>query len=141
MQAQSLANGAEGRNSTGQSAMDWHEEVNRAVSDLRRRIFRGELLEPCADKLCAVVRTERIANSVGRSSGQMTPRRTANLNPKGGGDKSMTVKRGASEAVYGAAPQRLGDTAKARLPEPQCPVAEKRTLVGSTPEHRRHRQP
>ena len=54
----------------------------------------------------------------------MTPRRTANLNPKGGGDKSMTVKRGASEAVYGAAPQRLGDTAKARLPEPQCPVAE-----------------
>ena len=48
---------------------------------------------------------------VGRSSGQMTPRRTANLNPKGGGDKSMTVKRGASEGVYGcgpATPERYG---------------------------------
>jgi hypothetical protein len=87
--------------------------------------MRSGWLEPCAVKVCAVVRTERIANVVGRSSGQMTSRRTADLNPKGGGDKSMTVKRGAHEGVYGAAPQRLGDTAKARLPEPQCPAAER----------------
>ena len=50
MQAESLANGAEGRNSTGQSAIDWHK-VERTISDLRRHIFRGDLLEPCADKL------------------------------------------------------------------------------------------
>jgi hypothetical protein len=50
MQAESLANGAEGRNSTGQSAIDRHK-VERSVSDLRRRIFSGDLLEPCADKL------------------------------------------------------------------------------------------
>ncbi|MDX6381846.1 MAG: hypothetical protein QOI57_2870 [Rubrobacteraceae bacterium] len=36
----------------------------------------------------------------------------------------MYVKRGAHEGVYGAALQRLGDMAKARLPESQCPVAE-----------------
>jgi hypothetical protein len=47
MQAESLANGAEGRNSTGQSAIDRHK-VERSVSDLRRRIFSGDLLEPCA---------------------------------------------------------------------------------------------
>src|SRR5438270_8950242 len=112
MRAKSLANGIEGRKKT--------------VRFPRRRISsRSSLLEPCAAKVCAVVRTERIANKVGRSSGQMTPRRTANPNPKGGGDKSMYVKRGAPESVYGAAPQRLGDTAKARLPEPQCPAAER----------------
>jgi len=59
MQAESLANGAEGRNSTGQSAIDWHE-VERAVSDLRRRIFRGDLLEPCAVRVaCTVLREGR----------------------------------------------------------------------------------
>jgi hypothetical protein len=69
-------------------------------------------------------RTERIATTGGRSSRQLTPRRTTNLNPKGGGDNSMLVKRGVTEDVYGAALQRLSDRAKAGLPEPQCPGAE-----------------
>jgi hypothetical protein len=48
----------------------------------------------------------------------MTSRRTPYLNPKGGRDKSMDVKREISEDVYGMVPQRLCDTAKAALPEP-----------------------
>ncbi len=83
-------------------------------------------------KTCAVVRTERIATRGGRSSGQVTPRRTTNLDPKGRGDKSMFVKRGTAEGVYAVAPQRLSDMAKAGLPESQSPVVE-RTLVGNTP--------
>jgi hypothetical protein len=80
-----------------------------------------ERLEPRVGKLCAVSRTERIANRVGRSSGQMTPRRTTNLDPKGKGDKSMSrllavdVKRGTTEDVYVVALQRLSDMAKARI--------------------------
>ena len=35
----------------------------------------------------------------------------------------MLRKRGVTEDVYGAALQRLSDMVKARLPEPQCPVA------------------
>ena len=46
MQAESLANGAEGR-TTDRNAIDWHE-VKGTVSNQRRRIFRGDLLEPCA---------------------------------------------------------------------------------------------
>jgi len=71
--------------------------------------------EPDAVKVCAVSRTERIANRVGRSSGQMTPRRTTNLDSKGKGDKSMSVKRGTPEDVYGVALQRLSDMAKAGI--------------------------
>jgi hypothetical protein len=55
--------------------------------------------EPDAGKLCAVSRTERIANGVGRSSGELTPRRTTDLDPKGRGDKSMFVKRSTVEDV------------------------------------------
>jgi hypothetical protein len=80
--------------------------------------------EPGARKLCAVSRTERIATGGGRSSGQMTPRRTTNLDSKERGDKSMFVKRGTAEDVYGVALQRLSDMAKAGLPESQCPVVE-----------------
>jgi len=72
-------------------------------------------LEPRAGKLCAVKRAEGIANVVGRSSGQMTPRRTTNLDPKGKGDKSMSVKRGTTEDVYVVALQRLSDMAKAGI--------------------------
>jgi hypothetical protein len=36
----------------------------------------------------------------------------------------MLRKRGVTEDVYGAALQRLSDTAKAALPEPQCPGVE-----------------
>jgi hypothetical protein len=67
--------------------------------------------KPDARKGCAVSRTERIANRVGRSSGQTTPRRTTNLDPKGRGDKSMFVKRGTAEDVYAvgpATPERYG---------------------------------
>ena len=49
----------------------------------------------------------------------MTPRRTTNLDSKGKGDKSMSVKRGAIEDVYIVALQRLSDMVKATLPEPQ----------------------
>jgi len=54
----------------------------------------------------------------------MTPRRTTYLTLKGEGDRSMLLKRGVTEDVYGAALQRLSDTAKAALPEPQCPGVE-----------------
>jgi len=50
MQAQSLANGAEGRSPTDRNAIDWHE-VKRTVSNQRQCIFRGELLEPCAEMI------------------------------------------------------------------------------------------
>jgi hypothetical protein len=86
------------------------------------------VLEPRAVKVCAVSRTERIANRVGRSSGHETPRRTTNLDPKGRGDKSMSVKRGTAEDVYVVALQRLSDMVKAILPEPQCPAAEPHAL-------------
>ena len=36
----------------------------------------------------------------------------------------MLRKRGMTEDVYGMALQRLSDTAKAALPEPQCPGVE-----------------
>jgi hypothetical protein len=57
MQAKSLANGAEGR-TTDRNAIDWHK-VKRTVSNHRQRIFRGELLEPCAVRVaCTVLRGE-----------------------------------------------------------------------------------
>jgi hypothetical protein len=58
----------------------------------------------------------------------MTLRRTTYLDPKGKGDKSMSVKRGTTEDVYVVALQRLSDMAKAILPEPQCPAAEVHAL-------------
>jgi hypothetical protein len=45
----------------------------------------------------------------------MTPRRTTNLDSKEKGDKSMSVKRGTPEDVYGEALQRLSDMVKAIL--------------------------
>ena len=93
------------------------QEIARSCGGSYQGAF--EWLEPCALKGCAVSRTERIANRVGRSSGQMTPRRTTNLDPKGKGDKSMSrllavnVKRGTTEDVYVVALQRLSDKAKA----------------------------
>jgi hypothetical protein len=54
----------------------------------------------------------------------MTPRRTTYLTLKRGGDSSMLPKQGGTEDVYGAALQRLSDTAKAGLPQPQCPGVE-----------------
>ena len=68
-------------------------------------------------KVCAVVRTDRIANTVGWSSRQLTPRRTTNLNLKKKGDKSLYVKRDGTEDVYSPVPQRLSDMVKAKLPE------------------------
>ena len=63
-------------------------------------------------------RTAGIVTTGDRSSRQLTPRRPTYLTLKGGGDKSMLVKRGVTEDVYGAALQRLRDRAKAALPEP-----------------------
>ncbi len=54
----------------------------------------------------------------------MTLRRPPNLDPKGRGDKSMVGKREMSEDVYDMVLQRLRDTVRAGLPEPQCPVVE-----------------
>ena len=54
----------------------------------------------------------------------MTPRRTTHLTLKGGGDSSMLGKRGVTEDVYAAARQRLRDTVRAGLPEPQSPGME-----------------
>jgi hypothetical protein len=47
----------------------------------------------------------------------MTPRRTTNLDPKGRGDRSMSVKRGTTEDVYVVAPQRPSDMVRAILPD------------------------
>lgn len=58
----------------------------------------------------------------------MTLRRTTNLDLKGKGNKSLSVKRGAAEDVYAVVLQRLSDKVKARLPKPQCPVAEHHAL-------------
>jgi hypothetical protein len=58
MQAQSLANGAKGR-TTYRNAIDWHK-VKTTVSNQRQRIFRGDLLEPCAVRVaCMVLRGGR----------------------------------------------------------------------------------
>src|SRR6266446_674931 len=83
--------------------------------------------EPCAMKACAVSRTDGIATRGGRSSGSMTPRRTTHLDPKGRGDKSMLGKRGTAEDVYAVVLQRLSDTAKTGLFEPQSPGVEPHT--------------
>jgi RNA-directed DNA polymerase len=80
--------------------------------------------EPDEPRGCAVSRTEGIATRGGRSSGQMTPRRTTDLDPKGRGNNSMCVKPRTSEDVWDVARRRLSNTAKAELPESQCPGAE-----------------
>jgi len=58
----------------------------------------------------------------------MTPRRTTNLDLKGKGNKSLSIKRGTVEDVYAVASQRLSDRVKATLPESQCPAAEHHAL-------------
>jgi hypothetical protein len=58
----------------------------------------------------------------------MTPRRTTYLDPKGKGNKSMSVKRGAIEDVYIVVLQCLSNMAKAKLPESQCPAVKLHTL-------------
>src|SRR5262249_42368352 len=52
-------------------------------------------------KVCAMSRTDGIVTTGDRSSRQRTPRRTTYLTLKGGGDRSMLVKRGITEDVYG----------------------------------------
>jgi RNA-directed DNA polymerase len=78
-------------------------------------------------KVCAMSRTARIATKGGRSSRQMTPRRTTYLDLKGGRDSSMLLKRGAAEDVYVAALQRLRDRVRAGLPQSQSPGVELHT--------------
>jgi hypothetical protein len=67
--------------------------------------------EPDAGKACAMSRTEGTVTTGDQSSRQLTPRRTTYLTLKGGGDRSMLVKRGMTEDVYGMALQRLNDRA------------------------------
>jgi hypothetical protein len=85
---------------------------------LQRRVLHGALvrLERSAVKVCAMSRTRGIATTGGRSSRRMTPRRTTYLTLKGGGDRSMLLKRGVTEDVYAPALQRLRDTVRAGLP-------------------------
>jgi hypothetical protein len=54
----------------------------------------------------------------------MTPRRTTYLDPKGGRDRSMLLKRGGAEDVYAPALQRLRDRVRAGLPQSQSPGVE-----------------
>ena len=72
-------------------------------------------------------RTKGIADGIGWSSRQGLQGEPTNLNPKGGGESSMLVKRGTPEGVYDVALQHLSDMVKAGLPEPQCPVVEMHT--------------
>jgi hypothetical protein len=69
-------------------------------------------------------RTAGIATAGGRSSRQMTLRRTTSLDPKGGRDRSMLRKQGVVEDVYAPALQRLRDRARAGLPQSQSPGVE-----------------
>src|SRR5262245_42154088 len=69
-------------------------------------------------------RTEEIATAGGRSSRQLTPRRTTYLDPKGGRDSSMLLKQGVAEDVYAPALQRLRDRVRAGLPQSQSPGVE-----------------
>jgi hypothetical protein len=69
-------------------------------------------------------RTAGIATTGGRSSRQLTPRRTTYLDPKGGRDSSMLLKQGVAEDVYAAALQRLRDRVRAGLPQSQSPGVE-----------------
>ena len=50
--------------------------------------------------------------------------RKVGLDPKGRGDKSLLVKRGATEDVYVVVLQRLSDMAKTGLFESQSPGVE-----------------
>ena len=75
-------------------------------------------------KVCAMSRTEEIATIGGRSSRQLTPRRTTYLTLKRGGNNSMLLKRGVTEDVYAAALQRLRDRVRAGLPQSQSPGVE-----------------
>jgi hypothetical protein len=101
--------------------------ARRVIGPCREEVSVRTALEgePDASKGCAMSRTEEIATAGGRSSRRMTPRRTTYLDPKGGRDRSMLLKRGGAEDVYAPALQRLSDRAKAELPEPQCPGVER----------------
>jgi len=116
--AASLANAGRTGSTTGCE----REEDNNAKGNLGSEM--PNFGEPDALKGCAMSRTEEIATTGGRSSRQMTPRRTTYLTLKGGGDRSLLLTRGVAEDVYATALQRLSDRAKAGLPEPQCPGVE-----------------
>jgi len=77
--------------------------------------------------VCAMSRAARIPDRVGRSSGLILRDEPTHLNPKGGGENSMLVKREAPEDVWGADLQHLDDTAKAGLLESQSPAVELHT--------------
>jgi len=59
-----------------------------------------------------------------RGSEDKTFGSTTYLEAKAEGDRSMSLKRRASEGVYGAALQDPRDTGRATLPKPQSPAME-----------------
>jgi hypothetical protein len=81
-----------------------NEDDKQRGNSLRGMLIPGE---PDAGKACAMSRTEGIVTTGDRSSRQLTPRRTTYLTLKGGGDRSMLVKRGIAEDVYAIVLQRL----------------------------------
>ncbi len=89
--------------------------------------------------MCAMSRTDGIANTVGRSSRQMTSRRPTLPESERIGNKSMVGKRGTSEDVYGVALQRLHDRVRAGLPEPPMSSGGTAHSSGARLETRRHR--
>ena len=110
---------------TGNSYTDTATMKRRRKTAIGMHDKHQTIEEPCAGELCAMSRIAGIATTGGRSSRQLTPRRTTYLDLKGERDSSMLLKRGVTEDVYAAALQRLSDRAKAGLPEPQCPGVER----------------
>jgi hypothetical protein len=94
---------------------------------LSPRVLHGALVrrERSAGKVCAMSRTAGIATTGGRSARQKTPRRTTNLDPKGGRDSSRWLKRGGAEDVDAPARQRLRDRGRAGLPQSHSPGVER----------------
>ncbi len=92
----------------------------------RRRANQSHVTgAPCASTWCAVSRAEELPLQVAGVQGNGLRGEQLYLSPKGGGDKRLLLKRGLREDGYRWAPQRLSDMAKAALPEPQWPAAER----------------
>ncbi len=99
--------------------MNWKPQLIKYADDVRHITWRQ------------IPFTER------RGSEDKTFGSTTYLEAKAEGDSSMSLKRRASEGVYGAALQDPRDTVRATLPKPQFPAMEayipcrQRFLAGS----------
>jgi RNA-directed DNA polymerase len=103
----------------GRYAVNWKPQLIKYAEDVRHITWRQ------------IPFTER------RGSEDKTFGSTTYLEAKAEGDSSMSLKRRASEGVYGAALQDPRDTVRATLPKPQFPAMEayipcrQRLLAGS----------